>query len=226
MDWKKKCILSTYLKLPFFAPFSRLLSAANAQTQTKRRDRSRDFSSISPLLGTMLPVWAQAPWGHWGVAQLLTLWLHEGKWEQKAVENGREITRMNISIFQEDSPANNNQEKEKPHWTWMFSGVCPNTTNNSWNDRMFALDIHIPTWTASIPLHKLSSSLIEKNVNSHPAEVFIKPHFCQTGPCFAAHDVGSEHFPDKLQDCTMDVQGREDVEPNSHRGMEVKAAVR
>lgn len=52
------------------------------------------------------------------------------------------------------------------------------------------------------PLHKPSSSLTEKNENapshSHPAEVCIKLHFCQTEPCFTAHDIGSEYFPDTI----------------------------
>lgn len=105
MDWGKKNILCTYLKLPFLLfSLSRLLSAANAQTETKKETRAGILAQFPSCL---YRVTSLSP-GTLRAAQLLTLWLNEGKCEQNAVENGREITKMNTFIFQEDSTANKN----------------------------------------------------------------------------------------------------------------------
>lgn len=126
MDWEKK-ILCTYLKLPFFAPFSLQAVQCWIPKHRQKEETGGRILALFPPCLYQLAIWALAPWGHWGAAaQLLTLWLYEGKREQKAVENGREIMQRNAPIFQEDSPANKDWEKEKPHWTWMPSGGCPN----------------------------------------------------------------------------------------------------
>lgn len=132
-------------------------------------------------------------------AQLLTLWCMRARENRRQWKMQEKLSRWTFPYFSRTVlKTNKNKEKEKPRWALMFLGGCPNTTNNNWNYRMIALDIYIPAWTASIPLHKPRSSLTENNVNTpshrYSAGVFIKSHFCQTGLCFTALDIGSEYF--------------------------------
>lgn len=113
MDWEKRCILRSYLKLPFFAPFSfQGAQCCKCPNRDKKKEtRGGILAQFPPCLDhvtSLSPGTLRALRCSTAAAQLLTLWLHEGKCEQKAVENGREIMDMNTSIFQEDSTANEN----------------------------------------------------------------------------------------------------------------------
>lgn len=82
MDWEKKMHFMHLFEIAFFCSF--LSPACSVLQMPKHRQKEETGGGILarfPPCLYQLAIWALAPWGHWGAAaQLLTLWLHEGKW--------------------------------------------------------------------------------------------------------------------------------------------------